>query len=104
MRILDVLIKEYVSIVDSLVSTESIENNRIVIDRLYFKELLEKYRYMEFNQKTKFYKILRFIIHDKNNYTLPYKDSELKKTVRRVVFDYDVYIAIKYLYETDLNL
>ena len=104
MRILDVLIKEYVSIVDSLISTESVENNRLVIDRLKFKELLEKYRYMEFNSKTKFYKILGFIIHDKNNYTLPYKDSELKKTVRRVVFDYDVYIAIKYLYETDLNL
>jgi len=104
MKLLDIFIKEYLSIIAVLTDTEPIENNRIIIDKSHFKELLEKYRYIDFRQKTKIYKSLGLIIHDKNNYTLPCKDSELKKTVRKVVFNYDAYVTIKNLYETEINL
>ena len=100
MKLLDLVIKEYLAIVGSLTDTEPIENNRIIVDRLYFKEALEKYGYMSFRQKTKVYKALNLIIHDKNNYTMPCKDTELGKTVRKVVFNYDTYSTIKNLYET----
>ena len=104
MKLLDLIIKEYLSIVENLIATESIENNRIIIDKDYFRDMLEKYQYMKFNQKTQVYKDLNFIINDKNNYTLPCKDIETKKTVRKVVFNYSTYITVKRLFETDINL
>ena len=104
MRLLDLVIKEYLSIINSLIDTEGVEKNRIIIDKLRFKELLEKYKYIEFRQKTKIYKNLGLIIHDENNYTLPCKDVEQKKTVRKFVFNYDTYLTVKNLYETEINL
>jgi hypothetical protein len=104
MTLFDLVIKEYVSIVETLLEGESIENNRIIIDKGYFKVLLEKYHYMKFDQKTKIYKALNFIIHDKNNYTLPCKDVETKKTVRKVVFNYNAYLTVKELLETQATL
>jgi len=104
MTLLDLVIKEYISIFEVLIESEAIENNRIVIDKGYFKELLEKYHYMKFNDKTQIYKTLNFIIHDKNNYTLPCKDTETKKTVRKVVLNYSAYRTIKKLLETDVTL
>ena len=104
MKLLELIIKEYMSIVGILEETHDIENNRIVIDRLYFKELLEKYHYMSFKQKTKVYKALNLIIHDKNNYTMPYKDAELKKAVRKVIINYRTYSTLKELCNTDVKL
>ena len=104
MTLLDLVLKEFISIVERLTETEPIENDRIVIDRERFKIFLEKNAYMKFNQKTKIYKSLNFIIHDKNNYTMPYKDPVLKKTVRKVIINYDTYSTIKHLYETNANL
>jgi hypothetical protein len=104
MRLLDLVIKEYISIVEALQEGEAVENNRIVIDKGYFKELLEKYHYMKFGDKTKIYKDLNFILHDKNNYTLPCKDTETKKTVRKVVLNYTAYRTIKKLLETEVTL
>ena len=99
MRLWDLLIKEYLSIVGDLLQDHPVENDRIVIDREHFKMLLEKYAYMSFQGKTKLYKALNFIIHDKNNYTMPYKDAQLKRTVRKVIFNFSTYIAIKELHE-----
>jgi len=104
MTLLHIFIEEYLKIMGTLIENEPIENNRIVIDKSYFKDLLEKYRYLEFSQKTKAYKKMGFIIHDKNNYTLPCKDADLNKTVRKVVFDYETYLIYKYFYETELNI
>ena len=104
MRLLDLVVNEYVSIVETLLEGESVENNRIIIDKGYFKVLLEKYHYMKFDQKTKIYKALNFIFHDKNNYTLPCKDAETKKTVRKVVFNYNAYLTVKKLLETEATL
>lgn len=104
MRLFDLVIKEYVSIVEAIIENEPIENNRIIIDKGYFKILLEKYHYMKFNQKTKIYKDLNFIIHDKNNYTLPCKCVETKKTTRKVVLNYNTYLTVKKLIETEISL
>ena len=71
MTLLELVIKEYISIVDSLMESEDITNDRIIIDRELFRSLLEKYNYMKFRDKTRIYKNLNFILHDKNNYTLP---------------------------------
>jgi len=103
MRVLELIIKEYLSIMSYLIGSEPAENNRITIDKELFQTLLEENRYLEFRQKTKAYKHLGFIIHDKNNYTLPCKDPEINKTVRRVVFNYETYLSVKKLYETELN-
>jgi hypothetical protein len=102
--LLDMIIKEYISIVEALAEDEPIENGRIIIDRESFKAILEKYGYMTFSQKTKAYKALNFIIHDKNNYTMPCKNPALNKTVRRVVINYSTYKTVKNLYETTVNL
>lgn len=103
MKLLDLVVNEYINIVEYLAQNEPIENNRIIIERELFKELLEKYAYMKFNQKTKIYKQLNFIIHDKNNYTMPYKDTTLKKTVRKVIINYETYSTIKHLFKTDVT-
>ena len=104
MKLLDLVIKEFLAIVEILEQDYPIENNRIIIDKEEFKKLLEKYAYITFKQKSKAYKTLNFIIHDKNNYTLPCKDKETNKTVRKVVINYDTYITIKYLYGTFVNV
>jgi len=104
MKLFDVVIKEYLTIIDYLTEIEEIENNRIIIDKEYFKKLLEKNQYMKFNQKTKIYKDLNFLVHDKNNYTMPYKDPVQGKTVRKVIFNYNTYTTVKKLFETDINI
>ena len=92
------IIKEYLSIIEILKETEPIVNDRIIIDREYFQKLLEKYQYMKFKDKTKVYKELNLVIHDKNNYTLPCRID--KRTVRKVVINYSTYKTLKYLFET----
>ena len=98
---LELVAKEYLSIVETLTETEAIVNGRIVIEKERFKTLLEKYQYMKFKEKVKIYKDLNFIIHDKNNYTLPVRGNE--KTVRKVVINYTAYVTLKQLYETIVN-
>ena len=84
-------------IVSVLLEDYPIVNNRIIINREYFKGLLEKNNYMKFKDKTKIYKDLNFILHDKNNYTLPVKDESTKKTVRKVVVNHNTYLTVKSL-------
>lgn len=97
MTMLETIMKEFVAIVASLEVSIPIENDRLVVDRQVFRTLLEKYSYMTFKSKTKIYKQLNLIIHDKNNYTMPYKDIELNKTVRKVIINYNTYLVIKEL-------
>lgn len=104
MRLFELVIQEYLSIINSLEDSEDIENSRIIIEREHFKTLLEKYNYIKFKDKTKIYKDLNFIIHDKNNYTMPVKDKNLNRTVRKIVFNYDTYLTVKKLYENDIVL
>lgn len=89
---------------DKLIEDEPIENNRVIIQRENFRQLLERYNYMKFKEKTQIYKDLNFIIHDKNNYTLPCKDNKAGKTVRKVVFNYNTYLIMKRLFEMDITL
>lgn len=103
MKLLEFVTKEYLLIVETLAENIPVENNRLVVEREYFKKLLEKYQYMKFKDKTTIYKALNFIIHDKNNYTMPYKDTELNKTVRKVIINYNTYLTMKYLYENDIE-
>lgn len=103
MSLLEFVIKEYLTIVGSLEESETVENGRIIIERERFKSLLEKYRYMNFREKTKIYKDLNFIIHDKNNYTIPCKDHKINKTVRKVAINYSTYETVKHLMETDIK-
>lgn len=101
---LELVIQEYLSIMGDLEENKDIENNRIIIEREQFKTILEKYNYMKFRDKTKIYKNLNFILHDKNNYTLPVRDKNSNKTIRKVVFNYDTYITVRMLYEKEIIL
>lgn len=103
LNLLDLVIKEYIGIVRILEKQSEIQNNRIIIEREKFKEMLERYAYMTFAEKTKIYKALNLIIHDNNNYTMPYKDPILKKTIRKVIINYKTYQTLKYLFETKIN-
>ena len=69
MKLFELITKEFIYIVDTLLVSEAVEDNRIIIDKEYFKRLLEKYKYMSFKKgkKTSIYKDLNFLIHDKNN-------------------------------------
>lgn len=98
-KLLETIVKEFVTIVELLEQYKPIENDRLIIEREEFKNLLEKYAYMNFRQKTKIYKQLNFIIHDKNNYTMPCKTQD-KKTARKVVINYQTYLVIKELYNS----
>lgn len=102
MTLLELLTDEYINIVEYLEETEAIENSRIIIDKETFKKLMGKYNYMKFSDKTRIYKQLNFIIHDKNNYTLPVKNSETKRAERKVVINYDTYRTIKELRNTKI--
>jgi len=104
MKLLDLIIKEYIAVVETLAVDRPIDNNRIVVEREEFKRMLEQYTYATFAAKTKAYKALNFIIHDQNNYTMPWKDTELKKTVRKVIINYSTYQTVKHLYDTSLNM
>jgi len=95
LKLLDVVMEEYLMIVSVLLEDYPIVSNRIIISREYFKGLLEQNNYMKFKDKTKIYKDLNFILHDKNNYTLPVKDE--KKTVRKVVLNHNTYLTVKSL-------
>lgn len=101
LQMLELVTKEYLSIVETLQEIEPIINERIVIDKERFKNLLEKYQYLKYRDKVKIYKDLNFIIHDKNNYTLPCRENG--KTVRKVVINYTAYLTLKQLYETVVN-
>ena len=103
MKLLEFVTKEFISIVENLADIEPVENGRIIIEKEHFRKLLEKYNYMPFRNKANVYKSLNFIIHDKNNYTLPVKDHTLKRTVRKVVINYNAYETMKYLYENDID-
>jgi len=100
MTLLDVIVEEYITIVELLTVDNLIENDRIIIDREEFRTMLDKYAFATFTKKTKIYKELNFIIHDGNNYTMPYKDKELGKTIRKVIINYKTYKTIKGLYDT----
>lgn len=104
MKLLELVVQEYISIIEALEVNESVENNRIVISREYFQKLLEQYNYIKFRDKTKIYKQLNFIIHDKNNYTMPCKDKEKNKTIRKVVFNYETFLVVKKLYKENAIL
>lgn len=95
MKLYELVTKEFLSIVEALEVNQDIENNRIVIEKEHFRNLLEKYSYMNFKEKTSVYKNLNFIIHDKNNYTIPCRDRESGKTVRKVVINYKTYLTLK---------
>lgn len=95
MKLYELITKEFLSIVEALEVNQDIENNRIVIEKEHFRNLLEKYAYMSFKEKTSVYKNLNFIIHDKNNYTMPCKDKDSGKTVRKVVINYKTYLVLK---------
>ena len=94
MDLLTLIIKEYIFIVESLLLVYPVENERIIVDREGFKATLEKNAYASFSQKIKVYKDLRLIIHDSNNYTMPYKDKQLKKTVRKVIINYKTFRTV----------
>jgi len=104
MNMLDLIVKEYIAIVEALELEHEIENNRIIIEREEFRNMLERYAFATFSYKTKIYKNLNFIIHDNESYSMPYKDKELKKTVRKVIINYKAYTTIKHLYNTAVNL
>jgi len=100
MTLLDLIIEEYISIVEELEYNRPVENDRIIVEREYFRKLLEKYAYATFSAKTKVYKQLNFIIHDNNNYTMPYKDKEQGRTVRKVIINYKAYKLLEELIST----
>lgn len=99
MKMLDMIIKEFFAFVEVVELTKPIENDRIVVDKEYFKNALSRYQYMKLQDKIKAYKALNFIVHDKNNYTMPYRDREKKKTVRKVIINYHTFSLLKTLME-----
>jgi len=101
---LSLIAQEYIAIVEALEQEQDVENNRIIINREVFREMLERYAFATFSFKTKVYKDLNFIIHDNESYTMPYKDKELKKTIRKVIINYKAYRTVKRLYNTDISL
>lgn len=101
MKLLDLLVQEFISITEHLLQNYHInENNRIVIDRKEFQTLLTKYAFLTFHEKCRIYKQLNFILHDKNNYTLPCRIEG--KTTRKVVINYNTYEIVKALQEVDI--
>lgn len=101
MRLIELISKEYITMVETLLEDEEIINDRIILDKEVFKRLLEKYQYIPFREKTKVYKNLNFIIHDKNNYSMPVREND--KMVRKVVINYNTYKIVKHIYETQLK-
>lgn len=101
MKLFELITKEFIYIVDTLLVNEPVEDNRIIIDRDYFKRLLEKYKYMSFKEKTRIYKDFNFLIHDKNNYTLPCRVNG--KSVRKVVINYKTYVTLKSLISQEVD-
>ena len=104
MNMMELIVKEYIAVVEALEQEHEINNDRIVIEREEFKQMLERYPFTTFTHKIKAYKVLNFIIHDNESYTMPYKDKDINKTVRRVIINYKTYKTLKHLYNTAVNL
>lgn len=98
MKLIELVIAEFITITEYLQEENNVENNKIVIDREDFKKLLEKYGYLTFKEKCKIYKQLNFIIHDKNNYTMPVRSNN--KIERKVVINFSTYLTLKKLFNT----
>ena len=108
MKLFDMVIQEYIAIVQRLEEKAGeIENHRIIIDKEVFKDILGKYPYMKVQKKIQIYKSLGFIKHDNASYTYPVKvknpETNRSNAVRKVVFDYHVYQTIKELYQTEIH-
>lgn len=103
-KLLELIAYEFISIMENLESTEDIEESRIVITKEYFNNLLGKYDYITIQEKRRIYKDLNFIIHDKGNYTMPHRDKETGKIIRKVILNYETYNTIKKLYTKEFNV
>ena len=58
MRLLDLVIEEYISLIEFWELNDGVENDRIIVQREEFKKALEKNAYMTFSKKTRIYKDL----------------------------------------------
>ena len=94
------MVNEYLSIVESLERSE--DNDKIIVEKEYFKKLLEKNKFLTFPKKVKIYKDLNFIIYSGTTYTLPVKDDG--KMIRKVVVNLNAYRTLKHLYDYEFNL
>jgi len=103
MTLLEDVLNEYMTFVEIFKHKYGMEKDRIMIDREEFKTLLEKYGYLSFRDKTRIYKDLNLIIHDKKSYSISYKDRVLKKTVRKVAINYRTYETIKLFLSKESN-
>ena len=96
MKLLDLVVQEFISIIEYVQLKHDVENNRIILERDEFRNIMEKYGYVTFAKKCSIYKQLNLLVHDGNNYTMPCKVKG--KTVRRVVLNYTTYLILKELY------
>lgn len=97
MKLLELIFKEYLSIIGRLEKEKKPVNDRIIIDKERFLKMLEAYPYLPVNHKIKIYKGFNFIVHDDKSYTLPVKENG--KTVRKVVFNYKTYLLLNEIYD-----
>lgn len=97
MSLLEVLVNEFLSIVEFLVKTNAIDNERIIIEKDEFKRLMEKNKFLTFKKKVQYYKAFNFIFFSLDSYTFPVRINT--KTVRKVVINYKTYTSLKYLYD-----
>ena len=103
LNLLEVLVNEFLSLVEYLEKTGyKSKNDRIIIEKEDFCRLLEKNKYLTFKKKVQYYKAFNFIFFSFDSYTFPVKIN--KKTVRKVVINYKTYILLKYLYDYKFNI
>lgn len=101
MKLLDVVIKEFFAIVDYLLPKVPVEDGKIIVGAKPFYAFLDTKLYLPRNEKLEIYKNLNLIICNSNGFTSVVYDKETKDTNRKIIVNYDTYMTLKMLYETD---
>ena len=101
MKLFDLIIKEYFSLVEYVRKKIPPTNGKIILIAKPFYSILDTNLYIKRNEKLKIYRQLNFIICNANGFTSVIYDKNTKKSTRKIIINYDTYLALKQLLETE---
>ena len=104
MRLLDLVLQEYFSIIEHLKNNRNETGDEIVIDNQLFYSFLDKNLYIKRTDKLKIYKQLNLIHCNANGYTSVIRDKETKKSCRKVILNIKSYSVLKKLYQVEIEI
>jgi len=103
MKLLDLVSKEFIAIVEHLSDKVPIKDGKIILNSNTFYSLLDTNLYITRKEKLEIYRSLNFIVCNSNGLTSVVYDKETKKTVRKIIINYSTYEVLKKITEIEFS-